>query len=313
MLVTEVRARHEAAPTFCILLSLYNGERYLRMQLESIAAQTGVRVYIHARDDGSTDGTVALFRQACDELGVGYSLELGENLGAAGSFMRLLYSAPVGFDYYAPCDQDDVWVADKLKRATGMLERWAEKPALYCAGHVITDEHLRPIGRSVPPRKVGFGNALVQNIVQGSTAVFNPIALTLIHSVGPPRLCPLHDIWIYLVVSAFGTVMYDDFESMLYRQHDRNDVGVALGLARWRKRVVRHLQKRGIRPTQLAAELEQLAGNRLSAEDRALLQQFTRSHGSLLRRTKLVLDRRIWRQSRSDDLIWRVLILLGRY
>src|ERR1700719_2334213 len=118
-------------PSVCVLLSTYNGEAFLEAQLESLRAQTGVEVRLHARDDGSTDGTVALLRRHAGTWPSLVGLQSAENLGPAKSFLELLRTAPDA-DFYAFCDQDDVWLPGKLARAAEALAG-DTGPALYCS------------------------------------------------------------------------------------------------------------------------------------------------------------------------------------
>ena len=113
-----------------VLLSSYNGEAFIEEQLQSVAAQEGVTTNIIVRDDGSTDGT----RDILDRWQESGKLTWygGDNIGWSDSFMHLLVHAPEA-DYYAFCDQDDIWMPDKLKVAVEHLERHPDTPTLYCS------------------------------------------------------------------------------------------------------------------------------------------------------------------------------------
>ena len=108
----------------CVLISTYNGERFLEEQIASIIAQKGVEVDILVRDDGSSDMTCSLLERWQKEGKLKWYK--GENLGFARSFMNLLKTAS-GYDYYAFCDQDDIWLEDKLQRAVTALEKIEDK------------------------------------------------------------------------------------------------------------------------------------------------------------------------------------------
>ena len=115
----------------CVLISTYNGEKFLDEQIASILAQKGVEVDILVRDDGSSDMTCSLLERWQKEGKLKWYK--GENLGFARSFMNLLKTASV-YDYYAFCDQDDVWLPEKLKKACFVddIEGLDESP-LACA------------------------------------------------------------------------------------------------------------------------------------------------------------------------------------
>ncbi|MBR4422455.1 MAG: glycosyltransferase, partial [Erysipelotrichaceae bacterium] len=98
-----------------VLMSTYNGERYLQQQLDSLYAQTLKPDRIIVRDDGSTDQTMAILEANAREHKE-LSFSQGNNLGAGRSFWELIKTCEDA-DYYALCDQDDVWLPEKLERA----------------------------------------------------------------------------------------------------------------------------------------------------------------------------------------------------
>ena len=99
-----------------ILLSTYNGERYLQEQLASFSAQAHTDWLIYWRDDGSTDGTATLMEAFSAAIpGRCILAPLGSRMGATASFLMLLRMAVRGpVTYFAFSDQDDVWLPDKL-------------------------------------------------------------------------------------------------------------------------------------------------------------------------------------------------------
>lgn len=218
-----------APPRVAILLATYNGARYLPEQLASIAAQRDVDWSLCWRDDGSTDSSRAILEEFTKIHGG--SLELSDQtnrIGATASFLALLRAALAArpdADYFAFADQDDVWLPDKLARATGQLAD-ATWPALYCARQMLTDAMLRPLGHSPPMRQpIGFPAALAQNIATGNTVVLNRAAASLLARSQPPATA-YHDWWSYLLVAAAGgRIMADNALVIRYRQHGGNMVG----------------------------------------------------------------------------------------
>ena len=108
-------------PRVSVLMSTYNGEKYLHEQINSILGQQGVEIHLLIRDDGSSDGTVEI----CKEYAKKYNqitFYQGENLGVGKSFLDLLKHAPDA-DYYSFADQDDVWLEDKIIRAVTMIKK----------------------------------------------------------------------------------------------------------------------------------------------------------------------------------------------
>ena len=205
-----------------ILLSTYNGEKYLREQIASLKAQEGVETEIFVRDDGSADSTLDILREMSSK-GV-LDFYTGENMGPARSFMDLL-SKTSEADYYAFSDQDDVWMPDKLSTAISALERQGYSPGLYLGQTQPTDDTLQKLPyRSVEP--IGtFGESLVYEFAAGCTMVLNKPLRNILTTYKPDYLS-MHDVWIYSVALALGAnVYYDHTAHILYRQHGQNAIG----------------------------------------------------------------------------------------
>lgn len=211
-----------------VLLSSYNGEKYLCEQLDSLINQSLRPSQIIIRDDGSTDNTLAILDKYCSEYDF-ISYEKGENLRPAKSFMELIRKAPAA-DYYALCDQDDVWFKDKLKRAAGLLQKEDDSlPLLYCGRFILTDEKLNPIESEVSDlySYTDFAHSLLYTTSPGCTMVFNRKALDYIIRYDMDReYAIIHDSIIHKVVAMFGKVILDMEPMMYYRQHGRNEIGL---------------------------------------------------------------------------------------
>jgi glycosyltransferase involved in cell wall biosynthesis len=214
-----------AGAAVTILLSTYNGEKFLGDQLASFASQAFADWRLLWRDDGSTDRTVAMMRDFAATLPEGACIESatsGPHLGAAPSFLLLLNEAKTD-RIIAFADQDDVWLPSKLERAVAHITDAGDRPALYCAQQYMVDEALRGLKKSAafinPP---GFPASLTQNIANGNTMVMNRAACDLVSAIpAPPGT--VHDWWSYIVVSACGgLVMFDADPQILYRLHKNN-------------------------------------------------------------------------------------------
>jgi glycosyltransferase involved in cell wall biosynthesis len=223
----------QLAPRVLILLATYNGARYLRSQLDSLAEQTHQDWILYWRDDGSDDDTVAILTEFTAVIGGRRCVRVGEpsgRLGPAASFMALLRAAMPALgagDRIAFVDQDDVWLPDKLTRGFAALAAVdAEIPTLYCARLMVVNARLRRLTEtSIFPDKCGFPASLIQNVAAGCTIMLNRTAAALVAASEPPGASP-HDWWCYLLVTAAaGRVLVDDAVVALYRQHDSNVVG----------------------------------------------------------------------------------------
>ncbi len=297
-----------------ILLSTYNGEAYLGALLESLAAQEHRALEILARDDGSSDGTLALLRtfQAIDPR---LACQAGEHVGPARSFLEALRSASPNAEYFAFCDQDDVWLTGKVSQAVERLQPLGDElPVLYCSRVTITDEALRPIRLSdIPRRGLSFRNALVECPVWGCTVVINRPARNLLLRAFPAQAC-MHDAWMYLVVSAFGRVVYDERSTLLHRRHTRNVSDIPLtGRDRWKVQVRRMVACWGKQPViQQAEELRRIFGAMLPEEHAKVLERFLESRRKLTTRLCYAMHGEVYHQSRLGNLMLRVLLALDR-
>ncbi len=221
-----------------ILLSTYNGEQFLGDQLESLVRQTLTDWVLYWRDDGSTDGTVAVMQGFMAGPGAGRCHAVSSprgRLGPTSSFMALLRSAVLAdadLGAVAFADQDDVWLPEKLERAVAAL-RSDPRPTLYCSRQILVDKALHRIGVSAALRRPPqFPAALTQNVATGCTVVLNPAAARLVAGSHPPA-ATLHDWWSYLVVSASGgRLVADATPTVLYRQHGGNAVGAPASMRR---------------------------------------------------------------------------------
>ncbi|WP_281742885.1 glycosyltransferase family 2 protein [Polynucleobacter yangtzensis] len=218
-----------------ILLATYNGEKYLREQLQSIAAQDMTNWGLFVSDDGSSDATKKILADFADEY-ADHEVKVfdGPKKGFAQNFLSLVCNPDIGANFFAYADQDDVWMKIKLKKAVQWLESVpSDLPALYCSRTEYVDENLKHIAYSPDyGRPAIFANALVQNIASGNTMVFNAAARQLLQKAGKDADIPLHDWWTYMLVTGAGGVThFDKSPTVFYRQHSNNLWGMNAG---WR-------------------------------------------------------------------------------
>ena len=210
-----------------VLMSTYNGEKYLREQIESILNQQGdFSLELWVRDDGSGDTTVQIL-QTYEKEGKlkWYS---GDNLKPAHSFWDLLLHCP-GYTYYAFADQDDVWESDKLQRGISALED-ISGPAFFFGNAQLVDHQLQPLGRNVYKKcpALDLPTLSCAGDVLGCTMILNAALAQLIQSRSVPKKMVMHDFYAALVcLVAGGSVVYDDVPLLQYRQHGNNVVGVS--------------------------------------------------------------------------------------
>lgn len=206
-----------ALPRVLALMTTYNGEEYLREQVESVLAQEGVRVTLRVRDDCSADGTWVLLQ----ELSAQHSnIEIARNelnVGCVRNFMGLLYEADASsYDFVAFCDQDDVWYANKLAVAAQRLDATSARPQLYYAGINNVDASGVSFGNEYAPYQVCAENyaslLLVQNWCLGCTTLMNPALVRLLQEHQVYDFGRMYDAWVHAVALYCGGEVVCDLQ-----------------------------------------------------------------------------------------------------
>lgn len=217
-----------------ILMATYNGEAYVEEQINSIINQTYTQWKLYIRDDGSKDNTISILEEYANKYSDKIILvkDGKRGLGAKGNFGELIkYS---NSEYCMFCDQDDFWLSTKIEDSINkMLEIEKEKgtnfPILVHTDLKVVDSKLDIIDESfwsyqnLDKNKTDLRSLLVQNNITGCTMLMNKALMDLCQNT--PENCIMHDWWIGLVASAFGGVYTVDKQTMLYRQHGKNEVG----------------------------------------------------------------------------------------
>lgn len=241
-------------PVVCVLLSTYNGEKYLESQIDSILCQKGVRVKLQVRDDGSSDDTQRILKKYSDDRKLRWIK--GDNVGPARSFLELLSESEEA-DYYAFADQDDYWIEDKLQIAVSQLSNTEEIPQLYYGSARIADENLRWRKQNTKPYKnSNFYSAMILSNAIGCTFVFNRTLRNIVNE-GKPEYVFMHDAWVHKLCAAVnGFFYFDEDVHILYRQHANNVIGVKTNIC---LKIINYLKrmgsKEGVRSKQLSSLL----------------------------------------------------------
>lgn len=208
--------------TVQIFLSTYNGEKYIQEQLESLFKQKGVRISILVRDDGSSDRTVDILKKYQENGKI--RLVCGHNEGYARSFLDLV-KEDVSADYYAFCDQDDVWLPNKLINAVKMIESSdadGSKPVLYASALQRVDTHLNmlPI-QDFKNLKLTLGAEFTRHRLAGCSFVFNNELRNLL-KMSDGLKCSHDRLATLLCLACGGTVLFDHNSYILFRRHGDN-------------------------------------------------------------------------------------------
>lgn len=290
-----------------VLLSTYNGEKYIKEQLVSVINQTYEKVKIYVRDDGSNDGTISLLRKFQKDNKI--VLLEGENVGFGRSFMHLLQYAEDG-DYWAFCDQDDVWDQYKLEHAVEKLRSMHQKePNMYVHNFLVTDENLKPTTvyqNNIPD--YSFQMAITECLHMGFSAVINSEFRALMLKGNIEKL-PSHDWWAELIAMEFGNIYVDDYIGAKHRRLDnslsKNNLKNRL---RWLNRALRG----GSEIPDITREFIYIFGDEMREADKKVLSLFVTERYNMVNSLKKSFYRKRWRTSIASELVIRFLMLIGK-
>lgn len=283
-----------------VLMSTYNGEKYLREQIDSILSQEGVKACLLVRDDGSKDNTINILKEYRD-----IEIIEGHNVGVYKSFFELINKSG-DYGYYSFADQDDVWDRDKLRIAIDMLDGRHDIPSVYASNTRLVDADLNFIKNEEDNPKTTLGSAFVKNFCTGCTMVFNAKLMNKLR-YNLPSYVPMHDWWVNLVcLSIGGLSIYDTKPHMDYRQHGENIYGAESGMiAKLRNRWKKFLNKPYHRDI-MAKELLSIYENDINNEEFLILYAMANPNLHLL------YDSRIKTSNLMTDLLFSICIALKK-
>ncbi|KIL38721.1 hypothetical protein SD70_24645 [Gordoniibacillus kamchatkensis] len=218
-----------------ILLSTFNGEKYLPDLLQSLEAQTFREWKLIIRDDGSTDETISILQKFKNNSGRSVEIiESDANLGPCKSFLTLLKYSEANYVMF--CDQDDVWLPHKIQFLLNIAKneelKYNNKPLLVHSDLIVTDRNNSIISQSfwkyqnINPKRKKLNELLVQNNVTGCSLIINRKLADLVCTSDIGII--MHDWWIAIIAAALGEIIYTNNKTIMYRQHSNNDTGAHL-------------------------------------------------------------------------------------
>lgn len=295
-----------------ILLSTYNGERFIERQIDSLLEQTHRPDILLIRDDGSRDKTIAVALAKLLGSPCQVELDQGNNIGPERSFIELSVRAlSTDADVFFFCDQDDIWESNKIERFLTEFPDVSPQPFAVFSRLRLVDEFNKTIKLSNIPRACGLGNALVENIMTGCALACNRQALSELVKFrdAPPTL---HDHLIYLVTSVYGKQVFIDEPLTRYRQHGSNVVGYSTNITTsFLKRARRIYSGTGYSKSNIANSLLMHMAAQMTPDQRQTIELVSRCPVSLKARIELAASNRLWRQKRLHSITWRLLCLFG--
>ena len=289
-------------PKVLVLLSTYNGERHLEEMLDSLLHQRGVEIKILVRDDGSTDGTKRVLQRFSNQVTL--MEKDSSNVGVNESF-KLLVSASLLYpcDYIAFCDQDDLWMPDKLVRAVQQLRlsnksHYASKR--FCFRVDVGSATEFPKGRVTPSLISG----IFENVSAGCTTVVSREHMSRLVGMDLTRIDGSYDHLIYLASVALDESYFDQEPHIYYRLHETN----AIGIPKKRKRHIREIYEEINYKTRLFEALFPALRSGMKPSDVDFSLDFFKRR-NLLERVFWCLRLPRLRHNRIDDCVLKVLVM----
>lgn len=270
-------------PRFAILLSTYNGALFLKEQIESIQKQTLTDWVLFIRDDGSSDATLSIIHEySQNDSRIVLLKDSVGNVKPCQSFAILLnhYVKHTTIPFVFFCDQDDVWLEDKLALQCKALQTTI--PTLVFSDLMVVNKELNVIHPSFlqyqrfsPNTKNPLHTLLVHNYITGCTIGMNRALAILADPIRDAAI--MHDWWCALIAASCGHIIFIQKITVLYRQHDKNSIGAIKPAQKIKYMITqgRHqLKERFLqRFLQASSVLDHTAEMR-EAKEKNLLQQF---------------------------------------
>ena len=295
-------------------MSTYNGEKYLREQIDSILSQKGVNVELFVRDDGSRDSTIDILSDY-EKINKNIHVEQGANLGHTKSFIHALTSAPE-FDYYAYSDQDDVWLDEKLISAVTLIkekEFYHSKnvPVIWHCNYNFVDSNLNFIRAYRQEKRIcSLESFALSQYGRGCAIVMNASVRKVLKNF--QAFCMTHDNSLFpLVCASAGYIILDPHVYFLYRQHGNN---VSKPPATLKDRIMlalKNVTKKSRYGTEYAKRILQVYGDKLPSDTRNNLILVAGYREHWLYRIKIILSPKFATGYFLRTLFGKIRILLG--
>lgn len=311
----------ENYPHINILLSTYNGEKFLVQQLDSIFNQTYQNFSLYIRDDGSSDSTVKLIESYFQEhpsfAQKTFFIQNPQkiNLGYMEAFWTLLDCCEKA-SYYAFCDQDDVWLKNKLQAGISFLEKEAvDIPLLYFSNYMFCDENLNPLHSSTTvPSFIHFKDVLFYTPAFGFSIIINDTLRSLALQTTNRKSIP-HDGWVQKIAAAFGKIIYNKECTAYYRRHSNavtsSNAHIVSTLYNWFNQDLLGTEMR--KTHFILHRFYQEYGNKLSPSNTSILNLFACNSFNIQIWLKRIFFPLRLRPSLAGELALRICFLFNRY
>lgn len=306
----------ERAMRVAVLMSSYNGEKYIGKQIESILAQIDCEVHLFVRDDGSSDSTHDILKGYADEGKLEWYQ--GENLKPAKSFLKLLYESGE-YDYYAFSDQDDIWDKDKLSYGIQYLEKYQDRPAIYSSKTRYIDAEDNLIYGALSHSqgdvviRTNYWNEMILCGATGCTMILNKAIVDIFKMSSFPQKVLLHDSYMQSMCAALGgVILFDNQAHMGYRQHANNVIGGKKGAFHGIKlRLKSIFEKREVLRSDYAKQFLSFYSGLIPSDNLSMVKTIAEYPNSIENRFKLAFSKNLKFDRLRDSIYNRIAILFA--
>lgn len=290
-----------------VLMSTYNGDKYVEQQIDSIYKQSYNDFDLYIRDDGSNEDFVKYLENL--QTKYGFHLIKGDNIGFLKSFMVLLKEVK-GYDFYSFADQDDVWYPEKLQKSIEWLSKYKQDiPLLYhCAYHTGKDVNKKSNIYYHSDDEYCFKKCITTNYYSGFAMVVNN-ELRKLMLKGNTEKITYHDWWAGMIAVGLGKFHFDEIPLAFHIDHKTNVTAFTnKKRIKWFFQTLREeseIHKR-------ALEYKRCFYNDLTNDNQKILDLFATEHYSFLKSLTKAFSLEKWRDKASSDIVMRVLMILGK-
>lgn len=206
-------------PDVLILMATWNGGAYLEAQLNSLLSQTYQNWHLLVHDDGSSDNTLSILDSFAKKDNRISLLNDGmTGLGASGNFMHLLQHADA--DYILFCDQDDIWLDDKIAVLVDAIHGISEPALVYTNGYILRNDRVSA------EKAIFFHPETLRDILLLNTGIHGCLCLInrelLLLAKAYKGYVVMHDHLVTLLAATFGQIRHVDRYLIHYRMHGKN-------------------------------------------------------------------------------------------
>lgn len=301
-------------PPVAVLMSTYNGEKYLIEQINSILDQSYGNIHLFIRDDGSTDRTLEILKSYLDNSKI--TIFFGqENLGYKNSFLKLLSTViklDENYQYFSFSDQDDVWLEEKVERGVRKISETNNKYSIYFSNLIFVDEKLEKIKvKNFSNIETTLGSELVRHSVSGATSIFTrDLALLASDYENIKKIPGGHDAFIFRLNAAIGGSFVADTQSFIkFRRHTDNTSRASKNF--W-VRMKKELDSGDESEIETAKYLSQTFAGKITEDAAIELNQIINYKKGILSKATVIFNRKFRRESKIMNLIFVYKILFNK-